>query len=152
MPHIHELYDFTVTPFIVFEDKVLFVNHPKYGMWIPPGGHVELDQDPDEALMAEIVEETGLEVEILNPKPKAAVPDRKFLYTPSFMDVHDANPPHRHIALIYFAIAKSGKFTKSDEHDDMRWLSGTELDDPDYNIAEGNKFYAREAIKLAKNT
>ena len=154
MPHIHELYDFTVTPIIVFKDKVLFVNHPKYGMWIPPGGHVELDKDPEETLFDEIAEETGLEVEILSSKPHVTDnrDNRKFLYTPHFMDVHDANPPHRHIALVYFAKAKSDKFVKSDEHDDMKWLSEAELNDPKYDIAEANRFYAGEALKLAKNT
>jgi ADP-ribose pyrophosphatase YjhB (NUDIX family) len=50
MPHIHELYDFVVTVFIVHKDKVLLVHHPRYGKWIPMGGHIELDEDPEEAL------------------------------------------------------------------------------------------------------
>ena len=50
MPHIHALYDFVITVFIVHEDKVLLVNHPKYDKWIPMGGHIELNEDPETAL------------------------------------------------------------------------------------------------------
>lgn len=60
MPHIHERYDFVVNAFIVFNNKVLLVHHPKYDKWLPMGGHVELDEDPEEALFREIEEETGL--------------------------------------------------------------------------------------------
>lgn len=45
MPHIHELYDFTITVFIVHDGRVLLVNHPKYDKWIPMGGHIELDEE-----------------------------------------------------------------------------------------------------------
>ena len=69
MPHLHELYDFVVSAFIVHDDKVLLVHHPKYDKWIPMGGHVELDEDPETALFREIEEETGLEVSILSSKP-----------------------------------------------------------------------------------
>ena len=69
MPHIHEKYDFVITVYIVYDKKVLLVHHPRYGKWIPMGGHIELDEDPEEALFREIQEETGLEVEIVAEKP-----------------------------------------------------------------------------------
>jgi 8-oxo-dGTP diphosphatase len=153
MPHIHEQIDFTVAVFIVFKDKVLLVNHPRYGKWLCPGGHIELDEDPDEALFRELVEETGLrDVEILSSKPKINDHGRKSLYTPNFMDIHEANPPHRHIALIYFGRSKDNKQIKSDEHTEIKWFSDTELDETKYNVPDDIKFYSREAIKLAKNT
>lgn len=153
MSHIHKEYDFTVGAFIVYEGKVLLVNHPRYGKWLPPGGHIELDEDPDEALFREIKEETGLEnVEILSSKPEFKDPGRKALYAPSYLDVHDANPPHRHIALVYFGRTNSNEHTKSDEHTEARWFSVKELEEPKYAIPSDVKFYSKEAIKLAKNT
>jgi len=149
MPHIHEKYDFTVSIFIVHDAKVLLVEHPRYNMWLAPGGHIELDEDPDEALFREIKEETGLEdVAILSQKPGLSDPDRKSLFTPNFIDSHDANPPHRHITLIYFAAAKDNKHVKSDEHTKIQWFSIRDLDKADY-ISPDIKFYAKEAIKLA---
>lgn len=129
------------------EGKVLLVNHPRYNKWISPGGHIELDEDSDQALEREIVEETGLEVEIIADRPDFETPGTTTLYTPAYMDIHEANPPHRHCNLIYFARAKSDKFVKSDEHDELRWFSLEDLDDPKYDLSDGVKFYGREAIK-----
>ena len=153
MPHIHELYDFTITVFIVNkEGKVLLVNHPKYNMWIPMGGHIELDEDPDQALFREIKEETGLDVEILSERPDIKSENTKFLLTPNYMDVHSANPPHKHISLTYFALATHDAFVKSEEHTDMRWFSVGELQDKQYDLSESVKFYCKEAIRLAKRS
>jgi 8-oxo-dGTP diphosphatase len=149
MPHIHELFDFTVTVFIVYKDTCLLVHHPRYGQWIPVGGHVELDEDPDQALLREIAEETGLEVEILCDKPKFSSARAKPLYTPNYMDVHEANPPHKHISLTYFARATHNNHAMSDEHSDMRWFSVADLEDQKYALYTELKFYCKEAIKKA---
>ena len=150
MPHIHEKYDFTVGFFIVFEGKVLLVNHPRYSKWIPPGGHIELDEDPEEALFREIKEETGLKVTILSSRPDINSPGTKPLLTPNYLDVHSANLPHRHIGLIYFAKADSGKARISDEHTELKWFTEEELTEPAYKLEQAVIFYAREALKAAK--
>lgn len=149
MPHINELYDFTITVFIVFEDKVLLVNHPRYNKWIPIGGHIELDEDPGTALYREIEEETGLKVTILSHSPQFKSDGTKPLLTPNYLDVHDANPPHKHISLTYFALASDANFVLSDEHDDMKWFSAEDLTKNSYNLSEAVIFYAKDAIRLA---
>jgi ADP-ribose pyrophosphatase YjhB (NUDIX family) len=151
MPHINKLIDYTITAFIVYDQTVLMVNHPRYQKWLPPGGHIELDEDPEQALYREIAEETGLEVEILSSKPSIASPGSKFLLTPNYVDIHDANEPHRHVAFVYFARATHGNAVQSDEHDDMRWLIRTELNDATYNLSPALIFYAEAALDLAQN-
>jgi len=49
MPHIHELIDFTSEVFIIFQGKVLLRKHDKFKIWLSVGGHVELNEDPNEA-------------------------------------------------------------------------------------------------------
>lgn len=149
MPHIHELYDYTTTVLIVHDNKVLLVNHPRYGKWIPIGGHIELDEDPEIALYREIIEETGLEVSILSTKPSFDSPGTKQLLTPNYVDVHEANPPHKHISFTYFAVSASPDFRLSDEHEAMRWFTKEELQDPDYNLSAAVIYYAEQALKLA---
>jgi len=149
MPHIHEKYDFTVGCFIVFNDKVLLVNHPRYDMWLCPGGHIELDEDPEEALFREIEEETGLEIEILSTKPAMNFPGTKYIFMAAYISVHDANPPHKHIGLTYFAKAKNAANLKSDEHTDARWFSVAELDDEKYQLPPEIRHFGKEAIKAA---
>ena len=108
--------------------------------------------DPEQALFREIEEETGLEVEILSTKPTFGANDAKPVFTPNYVDIHSANPPHKHIGLIYFAKASHDKYIKSDEHTDIKWLSADELDEPKYKLIESIKFYAREALDKAKTS
>lgn len=149
MPHIHEKYDFAVSAFIVFNNKVLLVEHPKYNKWLPVGGHIELDEEPEEALHREIAEECGLEVEILAEKPPE-FPDTKLIISPDYIEVHDAGAPHKHIALVYMARAKNDQATLSDEHTSLHWFSEADLDDPQYDLKSYIKFYARKALEKAK--
>lgn len=63
MPHIHTgngEFDLTVAGYIVHEDKTLLIKHKKLPIWVPPSGHVELNQTPMEALYMEIREEAGI--------------------------------------------------------------------------------------------
>ncbi len=150
MPHLNYAFDYTITAFIVNNSKqVLLVNHPRYNKWIPVGGHIELNEDPEEALYREIREETGLKIdEVLSEKPAVNSPGTKFLITPNYIDVHDANPPHKHISFTYFVKTNEDVFTLSDEHDDMKWFTLEELEVEQYNLSPAVKFYATEAIKL----
>ncbi|HTE57165.1 MAG TPA: NUDIX domain-containing protein [Verrucomicrobiae bacterium] len=152
MPHVNELYDFIVTAFVVYEDTVMLVNHPRYGRWVPMGGHVELDEDPDQALQREIAEETGLEVEILSERAPIKTADGHMLYTPNCVDVHEANAPHKHISLNYYVRATHNSHVKSDEHTDIRWFTEEELEDPAYDLLPRIKFCCREALKKAKQS
>jgi ADP-ribose pyrophosphatase YjhB (NUDIX family) len=59
---------FTASALVIDNNKVLLVYHKKLDVWLYPGGHVEDDENPDEALFREVREETGLEVEIISHK------------------------------------------------------------------------------------
>jgi hypothetical protein len=53
MPHIHEKIDFTVAIFVVHDGKVLIIHHRKLDKWLPLGGHIELDEEPEQAALRE---------------------------------------------------------------------------------------------------
>ncbi len=153
MAHINELYDFTISAYIVNDlGQILLVDHPNYMKWLPIGGHIDLDEDPEQALYREIKEECGLEVTVLSSKPEFESQGTKFLLTPNYLDVHEAHLPHKHISLVYFAKSTSSDFIKSDEHDDMKWLNESELTDKKYNLSTAIIFYATEAIELVRNS
>jgi 8-oxo-dGTP pyrophosphatase MutT (NUDIX family) len=151
MPHINYAHDYTVSAFIVSStSRVLLVNHPRYNKWIPVGGHVELNENPEDALYREVKEETGLDIsKVFSSKPNVVSPGTTFLLTPNYVDVHEANPPHKHIAFTYFVRATGDDFVLSDEHTDMRWFAADELQDRKYGLSPAVIFYATEALKFA---
>lgn len=55
-----------VSYFVVFDEsvsKVLLVDHKLSGLWLPPGGHVEIDEDPKETVRRECMEELQIQAE-----------------------------------------------------------------------------------------
>ncbi|MDP4007393.1 MAG: NUDIX domain-containing protein [bacterium] len=151
MAHIHELIDWTIVAYVIYGKKALFVFHKELQKWLPLGGHIELNEDPDEALAREVKEESGIEeFEVLSEKPIMNAPERKVLYTPSYMDIHPISNTHKHIGLTYFLKVSTDTVQLADqEHEEIRWLSEDDLDDAGINLDSGIKLYAREAIKRA---
>jgi 8-oxo-dGTP pyrophosphatase MutT (NUDIX family) len=93
---------FTVAVFVAWEGKVLLHYHRKLGMWLPPGGHIERDELPDDAAVREVLEETGLRVELVGEK-REDVSDPVQLHRPAGVQLENIGPGHQHIDLIYFA-------------------------------------------------
>ena len=130
MSHIHKLYDFTVSAFIIHNNKLLLLHHKKLNTWLQPGGHVELDEDPEQALWREIEEETGLKrvnlkiIELSPNRPYAT--NAKNLPLPFDFNVHafGNDPVHKHIDLGYLLHSDTDKVSQNRaESNDLRWFS-----------------------------
>lgn len=153
MPHIHEKIDFTVSIYIVHSNKVLLHIHKKLGRYLPVGGHIELDEDPNIAALREAKEETGLDVVLLNTNLIPYFDDyggHKQLIVPNFMDRHEVkgvDPYHEHIDHIFIATTESGNFL-GEEGVNLKWFDEKELEDGEYNIPSKIVFYAKEALRL----
>lgn len=153
MPHIHEKYDFTVTAIIVYGDTVLMVFHKKLKRWLFIGGHIELDEDVEEALYREVREECGLDIEVLGTKPvlSDASDRRKFLLTPAYLDVHPITDMHSHINFCYVARTYTNNVTlEADAHEAIKWFTPEELDDPQYRLDASIQFLAREGLRIVR--
>ena len=151
MPHIHDLFDFVISVFIVRRGRVLLVHHKTYDEWLPIGGHVELNEDPEQALWREVREECGLKLKLLQKKPSIAHPGVKPIAAPAFMDVHRTGGSHRHIAFVYFATAASDRVRlDAREHHGFRWFTPKELGERRYRITKSIRFYCGEAFKTAR--
>jgi 8-oxo-dGTP pyrophosphatase MutT (NUDIX family) len=151
MAHIHEKIDFTVAIFVVQSGKVLLILHRKLNKWLPLGGHIELDEDPEIAALREAKEESGLDVELLGERPPTTEPGTRALIAPRFLDIHRINETHEHIGMIYWARPKSGSLTLArDEHLDIRWCGGGDLDSLQPTMSNAVKWYCRKAIEEIK--
>lgn len=49
--------------------KILLVDHKNAELWLPAGGHVEVDEHPTETVRRELFEELSLQAEFLLPDP-----------------------------------------------------------------------------------
>lgn len=151
MGHIHRLIDFTVSVYIVNNGKVLLVDHKILRKWLPIGGHIELDEDPDTALIREIEEEAGLKIEdfeIIGETLNITQAGCKFLYSPVGVAIYSINDIHKHTNLTYFAKSKTDlvKLAKF-EHNRIKWFCQEEIEDPKYQIPADARYYAKKAIQ-----
>ena len=148
VPHIHEKVDFTVAIFVVHKGRVLLIHHRKLDKWLPLGGHIELDEDPEQAALREAREESGFEVVLLGERPPTTEEGTRALIGPRFLDIHRISETHEHIGMIYWARPKDGKMTLSaEEHHDIRWCTAEELDGLRPPMSNAVKWYCRKAIE-----
>ena len=123
-------YCFVATGYLVRDGKTLLLKHKKLGMWLPPGGHIDEGETPDDAVMREVLEETGLEAEfVASPRPPILNDNRvESLHEPQRVQV-EALPNHNHhIDFIYYLRAKPGTAVRRpEESDDLRWHTPEEL-------------------------
>lgn len=80
--------------------------------WDLPGGAIEIGEDAGEAIVREIKEETGLQVEDLKP-----------------FDVYSEYDEDDEfwVSIAYFAKTKSKKVKLSFEHDEFKWVTPEEF-------------------------
>jgi 8-oxo-dGTP diphosphatase len=118
---------FTASGIVLADQQVLLVEHRKLGMWLYPGGHIEPDEDPVQAVLREVAEETGLACRIVTA-PQFVHPAATVLPAPFTILVHDipANaqtPLHQHIDLVYVLAPERGQATPQlEEVTGCRWV------------------------------
>ena len=113
---------FTASALILNEEsKILLLYHKKLNVWLYPGGHIENNETPDEAVIREVLEETGLEVKIIG-NPDNSLTDKEadvtVLHNPYVVlcEYINGKSPHYHIDLIY--ICKINQYNKLEYNKD----------------------------------
>jgi 8-oxo-dGTP pyrophosphatase MutT (NUDIX family) len=124
---------FTVAVFVVHRRRVLLHFHRKLGKWLPPGGHIEDDELPDEAAVREVLEETGTRCRLVG---EAGLPidQPRQLVRPVGIQLEPIYPGHEHIDLVYFAVPDPDHLDAARidprlvELDQVGWYALTDLD------------------------
>ena len=110
--------------------------HRKVGLWLPPGGHIEPNETPVEAVVREALEETGMRVEIVPTVPAFPYADPPQLPPPATIMVepiraYGGDPAHHHMDLIYFTRPRDQADGELPDAPDgsWRWIMRAELKD-----------------------
>lgn len=150
MPHIHDKIDFTVEVFIVYKTKVLLRMHDKYKKYLSVGGHIELNEDPNEAAIREVKEEVGLDINLDNNLQENRPDDEtRELIPPYFLNRHRVSDSHEHITFVYFATSQTDEIKETIEREkseSCKWFTKEELLE-DRNILPNIKYYAIKALE-----
>ncbi|MDA0769496.1 MAG: NUDIX domain-containing protein [Chloroflexi bacterium] len=119
---------FTVTGFVVHQGSTLLHWHPKVKMWLPPGGHIDENEDPVQAVLREIDEETGVQAEVVPTGPVIKMDYPTQVAAPYTIMIEDIDDPvqgfHHHIDMIYFCRPAS---SPGPINDGWRWVSQQDL-------------------------
>jgi len=121
---------FTATAFLVRGDATLLHWHRRLGQWMPPGGHIEEDEDPVQAVLREILEETGIVAEVIENAARHPFPYPEQLPAPYTILVEDIPGPgerHKHIDMIYFCRPLEGVDPLPVDDPTLLWVSEREL-------------------------
>lgn len=122
--------DFTVAVFVVHNQHVLLHPHAKVGIWLPPGGHIDAPELPDEAAVREVQEEAGIDVELIGERGVGLdSPDLPLqLVRPEGIQLENISPSHQHIDLIYFAkVINPPSIGMPDVLEPMRWVAAEDF-------------------------
>lgn len=149
MPHIHTRFgehDFCASAYIVRldgdEPKVLLHKHKKLGSFLQFGGHVELDENPWQALRHELAEESGYSFDQLTLLQPPHVPKRlsgaKLHPTPLVLMTHDFNESHKHsdIEYVFTTTEEPAGKINADESQEVRAFTRIELNDSEAQIPQ----------------
>ncbi|MCS7294987.1 MAG: NUDIX domain-containing protein [Chloroflexota bacterium] len=145
----------TATAYIVAQGRTLLIWHRNLGMWLPPGGHCELNEDPVSAAIREAREESGLEVEVVSLHPLIECAGPVVLPPPAVILLEDIvrpdQPYHQHIDHVFFTRACGAVDFEAPVPGGLaRWLSREELLDPGLALAnpEGVLVAVAEDVRL----
>jgi 8-oxo-dGTP pyrophosphatase MutT (NUDIX family) len=132
---------------------IALVWHPRLQKWMAAGGHVEAHEHAAEAVLREILEETGLVTQLV-PGP-ALPPPAGFPHAPvpapwwiseaaASADNHTATN-HIHVDHVFLAWAPDITPVRKPAHD-VRWFASDQLSGP--GIAEDSRLQALAVMEL----
>ncbi|MDA3730254.1 NUDIX domain-containing protein [Niameybacter massiliensis] len=146
---------FTVSIYVVNNNRVLLHKHKKAQILLPVGGHIELNELPEETAKREALEETGIEIELYDIdslKDKNIDNEReKVLINPIHTIWGEIEKGHEHIDFVFYATSMTDELRpQEDESLNLRWYSEKELKEIKDHLLKDVYYMAQEAIELCR--
>ena len=129
---------------VVHEGKLLIVKRgvePAKGKWSIPGGAVELGETIRDAIVREVKEECGLDVEIALERPMDAIDN--------IITSKDGRLQYHYVLLQFLARLKRGTLKPASDALDARWVPLDEMEK--YNLTKSfRSFFKRHQEELRR--
>lgn len=134
---------FTATAFIVDSgNRTLLLWHKRLQRWMPPGGHIDPNETPEDAAKRECKEETGLDVEIIGDTQSdlfhSCPEEGRMLKKPIAMLLENipesterGEPAHLHMDFLFRARPLDETQTlclAEDESEHMQWFTREDIE------------------------
>jgi 8-oxo-dGTP diphosphatase len=123
--------------------RVLLVRRgrePLKGEWSIPGGAVELGESLEAAVLREVFEETGIEVET---QAIVEVVDK--------IVVHDERVRYHYVLIDFLCKVTGGELTPGSDADDARWIGHEELNSHSiYRVAPATVAVIEKALGMVR--
>ena len=140
---------------VLNDQKVLLLWHKKLNVWLPPGGHTEQNETPQETAIRETLEETGFHVRILNPRNSELITDSNTKEMPKpiaimYERVRYEIGEHEHFDMVYLAELDGNENSSVEDHEktELRWFGEEDIHSLD--TFDNVKEVLQRAFEVAK--
>lgn len=143
---------YTITIWIITKEepkKVLLLHHKKFNMWVQPGGHIEPNENPIQAAIREVKEETQINIEPYIQKGKnffeTTLLPSPLLFLEEPIPAYKDTPAHFHLDFIYKIEIpyQHAIHTKTESHD-IGWFTYEES--LSLNLFESTRFMMKKLL------
>ena len=129
---------------LIFDEhaRILLVERgrePLKGWWSLPGGAVETGERLESAIIREVLEETGLEVDV----------DRMFEIFERIMPDAEGRPEYHYVLIDYICRIRGGVLRAGDDAGAVRWATEQEL--ASLRLTEGTLGVVERACRAYEN-
>lgn len=107
---------------LILREAKTYIEGTNIGSWQLPGGRLDAGENFEAGLFREVIEETGLDIEIVKP-----------IYVGEWLP-NIKGVQHHIVGIFFYCKATSTEVTLSEEHDTYKWI--TQKKSIKYNVIE----------------